>query len=163
MRHSRFPIVPTACVRRFGRDVLALCASVLAVLKSRRHVTTGATDARRTALARVACFTFASCALFWTAPTVHGQSYPSRPIRIIVPYPAGGAADLVARVVAEKLSGTWAPVVVEPKPGANGNIAADYVFRQPGDGYTFLVASGFLTVNPQFHPALKWSHKSFVP
>lgn len=94
---------------------------------------------------------------------VSAQNYPSRPVRLLVPYPAGGAADLMARVIAEKMSATWTPVIVEPKAGANGNIAADYVFRLPGDGYTFLVASGFLTVNPLMQPGLKWTHRSFVP
>jgi tripartite-type tricarboxylate transporter receptor subunit TctC len=91
------------------------------------------------------------------------QTYPARPVRIIVPYPAGGAADAMARVIAERMSANWAPVIVEPKPGANGNIAADYVHQLPGDGYTLLVASGFLTVNPLLSPGLKWSHRSFVP
>lgn len=97
------------------------------------------------------------------ATAAHAQSYPTRPVRLIVPYPAGGAADAMARVLAERMSAQWAPVIVEPKPGANGNIAADYVHQLPGDGYTLLVASGFLTVNPLMQPQLKWSHRSFVP
>jgi len=105
----------------------------------------------------------ASVALFAGVTEALAQSYPSRLVRLIVPYPVGGSADLVTRIVADKLSSSWAPVIVESKPGANGNIASDYVSRLPGDGYTFLVASGFLTVNPLLRPELKWTHKTFVP
>jgi len=56
------------------------------------------------------------------------QDYPTRPIRIIVPYPAGGSADLLPRIFAEKLSARWGqPVLVENRPGAGGNIGAEFV------------------------------------
>lgn len=126
----------------------------------RRQMSRASSHRWRTAFVRVmsTAFAFVLCTL-----SVEAQPYPSKPVRFIVPYAPGGAADVVARIVADKLSGTWAPVVVEPKPGANGNIGADYTLRQPGDGYTFLVASGFITVAPEFQPALKWSYKTFVP
>lgn len=120
---------------------------------------------------RIACrlrrilgaFALSCLCLVCGTTAAQAQTYPSRPIRIIVPYPAGGAADAMARVVAERMSANWTPVVVEPKPGANGNIAADYVHQLPGDGYTLLVASGFIAVNPLLQPQLKWTTHSFVP
>src|SRR5258708_20410066 len=71
--------------------------------------------------------------------TTSAQEWPARPVRIIVPFPAGGSADLMPRIVAEKLSEQWGqPVIVENRPGAAGNIRADIVFRSEPDGYTLL-------------------------
>ena len=67
------------------------------------------------------------------------QSYPSRPVRIIVPYPPGGATDVIARVVAQKLSESWAqPVVIENKAGASGSVGSEIVAKSTADGYTLL-------------------------
>src|ERR687884_1356443 len=78
-----------------------------------------------------------ACAL---AALAHAQSYPSKPIRFIVPYAAGGTSDILARQIGPKLSETWAqPVVVENKPGANGNVGADLVAKSAADGYTLLL------------------------
>jgi len=71
------------------------------------------------------------------------QDFPSRTVKIIVPFPAGGSLDVVARLVAEKLSEVWSqPVVVENRPGANGIVAADGFIKSPPDGYTILFATG---------------------
>lgn len=71
------------------------------------------------------------------------QDFPSRTVRVIVPFPAGGSLDVVARLVAEKLSEVWSqPVVVENRPGANGMVAADGFIKSPPDGYTILFATG---------------------
>lgn len=87
---------------------------------------------------------FVLCTLAWLLPAAiaWAQSiYPSKPIRIIVPYAAGGATDFFGRVVAEKLAARLGqPVLVESKPGAGGTLAADYVAKAPADGYTLLVA-----------------------
>jgi tripartite-type tricarboxylate transporter receptor subunit TctC len=69
------------------------------------------------------------------------SSYPSQPLRIVVPYPAGGATDTLARIVATKLQESWRqPVIVENKPGASGTIGNDLVAKAPRDGHTILLA-----------------------
>jgi tripartite-type tricarboxylate transporter receptor subunit TctC len=78
------------------------------------------------------------------------QSYPSKPVKLIVTYPPGGSSDLLARVFGQKLSEIWGhPVVVESKPGAAGSIGMDYAAKQPNDGYSFVVGNiGPAAVNP---------------
>jgi len=72
----------------------------------------------------------------------HAQPYPSKPIRFVVPYPAGGPLDTVARLLAQKVSAsTKQPVIVDNKPGAGGNIGADAVANAPPDGYTILMGA----------------------
>jgi tripartite-type tricarboxylate transporter receptor subunit TctC len=82
-------------------------------------------------------------------PALAQDSYPARPVRIVVPYPAGGVADLLPRTVGAKLSEKWKqPVVVENKPGASGNIGMAEGARAEPDGYTMVLApTGNLTVN----------------
>ncbi|HTK01749.1 MAG TPA: tripartite tricarboxylate transporter substrate binding protein [Bordetella sp.] len=81
------------------------------------------------------------------------DTYPSKPIRVIVPYVAGGAADITARVFAQKMSMSMGvALVVENKPGANGMIGTDFVSKAAPDGYTLLLdASGPLVVNPSLY------------
>jgi tripartite-type tricarboxylate transporter receptor subunit TctC len=96
---------------------------------------------------------------------VQGQEYPSRTVRIIVPFPAGGSADLMPRAVAEKLSDRWGqPVIVENRPGAAGNIGADLVFRAEPDGYTLLSAPPPpLVINKLLYKKLSYDAEKFVP
>lgn len=104
------------------------------------------------------------CSLGWTA--VQAQSYPSRPIRMVVPFPAGGSTDATARLIAEPLGQALGqPVIVENRPGANGNIAAEQVARAPADGYTlFFATSAILTINPALYRSLRFdSRKDFQP
>jgi tripartite-type tricarboxylate transporter receptor subunit TctC len=77
-------------------------------------------------------------------------SYPDRPIKFVVPYTAGGSNDVVARVLAQKLSANWGvPVIVENRSGAGGNLGAALVARSAADGYTFLITpNNLLTMNP---------------
>jgi len=94
---------------------------------------------------------FFLAAIFFCA--LAAAQYPSRPITIIVPIPPGGAPDIAARVIADKLSqNIGQPVVVENKAGANGNIANEFVARSQPDGYTLgLLADSQITVNPHLY------------
>jgi len=103
--------------------------------------------------------------LFLITCAAHAQDWPSRPVRIIVPFPAGGSADLMPRAVAEKLSEKWGqPVIVENRPGAAGNIGADAVFRADPDGYTLLSSPPPpLVINRSLYPKLSYDAGQFVP
>ncbi|WP_295526020.1 tripartite tricarboxylate transporter substrate binding protein [uncultured Pseudacidovorax sp.] len=92
------------------------------------------------------------------------QSYPNKPIRVIVPYAPGGVVDVQARAVTARMAVELGqPIVVEAKPGANGNIGAEFVARAPADGYTLLVSAPFLINNPLLEDHLRWAPKDFVP
>ena len=105
-------------------------------------------------------------ALAVVATPSHAQIYPSRPMRIVVPYPAGGTSDILARSIGQKLSEAWSqPILVENKPGANGNVGADFVAKAPPDGYTLLLADiGALAISPSVYPMLPFDPtKDFAP
>ena len=84
------------------------------------------------------------------------QAWPSKPVKIVVPFAAGGATDVVARLLAQKLTEAWGQtVVVENRAGAGGNIGADAVAKSPGDGYTLLMTSGsIVTANPHMYKVM---------
>ncbi len=84
------------------------------------------------------------------------QDYPSKPIRIVVPLPPGGSNDVLARILAQKMSETFGqPVIVENKPGAAGNIATEFMAKAEGDGYTIAIAPNqTVSVNPVLYPKL---------
>jgi tripartite-type tricarboxylate transporter receptor subunit TctC len=104
-------------------------------------------------------------ALLGCAAAAQAQSFPNKPIHLIVSYPPGGSSDLMARIVGEKLSGLWKqPVLVENKPGAAGSIGMEYAARQPGDGYTFVLANlGPALVNPIIQKVPYSMEKDFIP
>jgi tripartite-type tricarboxylate transporter receptor subunit TctC len=81
---------------------------------------------------------------------VEAQTYPNKPVRLIVTYPPGGSSDLMSRVYGAKLAELWGQqVIVESKPGAAGSIGMDFAAKQPNDGYTFVVGNlGPVAVNP---------------
>jgi len=90
--------------------------------------------------------------------------FPSRRVHVVLPYPAGGIVDIVTRIVTDRLSADWGqPIVVEPKPGANGNLAWNQVSRAEPDGYTWTFISPALIANPRMQPSIKWNEESFVP
>lgn len=77
------------------------------------------------------------------------QSYPAKPVSMVIPFPAGGAVDIVCRTVAQRMAEIWKqPVTVLNRPGAGGNIGVESVVRSPADGYTLLCASTALSINP---------------
>ena len=100
------------------------------------------------------------------APLASAQSWPSKPVRIVIQFPPGGSTDVVARILAQTVSASLGqPVIVENRPGADGAIAADHVIRSEPDGHTFFLASNtpmmqvpLLKKNPPYDPI-----KSFTP
>jgi len=91
------------------------------------------------------------------AVTARAETYPDKPIRIIVPFTPGSATDVVARAVAQQLSIRFSqPVVVDNKPGAGGTIGSAQVAKAAPDGYTLLVHSSGHTVNPSIYPSLTY-------
>ena len=86
------------------------------------------------------------------------QAWPTKPVKIVVPFAAGGATDVVARLLAQKLTEAWGQtVLVENRAGAGGNIGADAVAKSPADGYTLLMTSGsIVTANPHIYKSLTY-------
>ena len=94
------------------------------------------------------------------------QAYPTRAIKIIVPYPPGGTSDILARTIGQKLGDALGQtIVVENKPGANGNVGADLVAKSAPDGYTFLLADiGAIAISPSVYLTLPFDPtKDFSP
>lgn len=90
-------------------------------------------------------------------------AFPTKPIQIILPYPAGGIVDNITRVVTNKLATIWKqPIIVEPKPGANGNIAWDQLMRSKPDGYTWSFYGPAVIANPRIQDGVTFSEKNFV-
>ncbi len=103
---------------------------------------------------------------FVVAPdVVSAQDFPSRPIRIVIPYSPGSVADVFARIIAHPMAEQWkGAIVVESKSGANGSIAAEEVARAAPDGYTWLLVTTFFTASPALNASLRWDPvKDFVP
>lgn len=115
--------------------------------------------------AKFTALTIAFCAMAGLG-TVHAQTYPSKPIRMVVPYAAGGNADITARLIARKMSESMGvPILVDNKGGANGMIGTDIVAKAPADGYTLLMdASGPLVINPVLYAQVPYDPlKDLVP
>jgi tripartite-type tricarboxylate transporter receptor subunit TctC len=94
------------------------------------------------------------------------QAFPAKPIRIVVPYTPGGTSDILARVIGQKMTDGWGqPVVVDNKPGANGNVGADLVAKAPADGYTVLLTDiGGLCISASVYPGLPFDPaRHFAP
>ena len=96
-------------------------------------------------------------------PSAHAQDYPTRTVKIIVPFPAGGSADVIPRIVGDWLSHKWGrPVVIENRPGAAGNIGAELAYKAEPDGYTLLSAPPPpLVINQNLYPKLNFDPALF--
>jgi tripartite-type tricarboxylate transporter receptor subunit TctC len=99
------------------------------------------------------------------APMVQAQSFPTKPVTIVVPYPPGGGADILARTLGQKLSARWGqPVLVDNRAGAGGSIGTAFVAKAPADGYTLLMASPSHTINGSLYKNLTFDAvKNFSP
>jgi tripartite-type tricarboxylate transporter receptor subunit TctC len=110
--------------------------------------------------------TFVALAAFTAAVAAHAQAFPSRTIRVIVPFPAGGGTDLIAREVTQKVTqSTGWTFVVENKPGAGGNLGVDTVAKSPADGYTIVLGqTSNLAINPTLYAKMSYdSVKDLAP
>jgi tripartite-type tricarboxylate transporter receptor subunit TctC len=126
----------------------------------------------QTTIARIRSFLAIAAAtlLVWLpAGTVVAQSasaYPSRPVKLVIPFPPGGPLDIIGRLIAQKASEDWGQsVVVDNRPGAGGNIGADLVAKSPPDGYTILMgALSTHAVNPSLYAKMPYDAvKDFAP
>jgi tripartite-type tricarboxylate transporter receptor subunit TctC len=133
---EKYPIMAIGAIRYGGRMNSWRCAWLAGVLMS---------------------------AFAWAQDPAPG--YPARPIRVIVPFPAGGAADALPRIVGERLAARWGqPVLVENRAGASGSIGAEAVARAEPDGYTLLATPPApLVINPSLYAKLPYDPTQFVP
>jgi tripartite-type tricarboxylate transporter receptor subunit TctC len=117
---------------------------------------------RRAAFAAAAGLALAALA---AAPVAHAQAWPTKPVRIIVPYPPGGPTDIVARVVGQRLADRLKqPFVIENRAGAGGNLGAEAAARAGADGYTLLLGTTAHAINPSLFKSLGYDiQKDFVP
>jgi len=116
----------------------------------------------KTLLRKFAVSTFCMAA----AASAMAQNYPNKPIRIVVPYAAGGTSDILARQIGPKLTESWGqPVIVENRAGANGNVGAEFVAKSTPDGYTLLLTDlGGLVISASVYPKLPFNpSKDFSP
>jgi tripartite-type tricarboxylate transporter receptor subunit TctC len=107
---------------------------------------------------------FLTSILFWAA-AAFAQQYPTKPVRMVVPFPAGGPADIVARQLGVKLTEEWGQaLVIENRPGAAGNIGIAFVARAAPDGYTILLATSGFMCNPSLYKNVGYDpFKDFAP
>src|SRR5579884_864192 len=114
---------------------------------------------------RLAAFAFAFAAAGATPVAAPAQDFPSRTVRIVVPFPAGGTADVMPRVIADWLSRKWGQaVIIENKTGAAGNIGAEAAYNAAADGYTLLASPAPpLVINQNLYPKLGFDPTQFVP
>ena len=106
-----------------------------------------------------------STALAWSSAARAQQAYPAKPIRLILPFPPGGSTDIVARLIGQKLTESWnQPVLIENRPGAGGNIAAETAARAAPDGYTLFQVNVANAIGATLYPKLSYDLiTSFAP
>ena len=103
--------------------------------------------------------------LLLAAPFIHAQQYPAKSIRIVTGFAPGGPTDIYARLIGQKLTAAWGQtVIVDARPGASGNIAADHVAKSAADGYTLMLPSFSIAVNPSLNNKLPYDLlRDFAP
>ena len=107
---------------------------------------------------------FTAALALGAAALAHAQPFPSKPIKVVVPYPVGGAVDVMTRLITSHMQQTLGqPVIVENRPGANANIGPDVVSKAAPDGYTVLATATYLIANPLVETGLRWTPKELVP
>jgi tripartite-type tricarboxylate transporter receptor subunit TctC len=114
---------------------------------------------------RIALGLLASLTLIALPQLAAAQAFPGKPIKFIVPFPAGGINDILARIIADKLQAKWGqPIIIEQRTGAGGNIGADLTAQAEPDGHTILVAPpGPLAINGSLYKKLTYKPEDFVP
>ena len=116
--------------------------------------------AERAVLMRDFSFSLASATLataLMGASLAQAQDYPIKPIRFLVPFPPGGATDAFARIMGQKMADTWGQqVVIDNRPGAGGNLAAELALKTPADGYTIIIVGMSHAVNISIYPKLNY-------
>jgi tripartite-type tricarboxylate transporter receptor subunit TctC len=96
--------------------------------------------------------------------TALAQGFPSAPVRILVPFPPGGAVDIVARTLGDELSRRWGQsIIIDNRPGAGGVIASQALVKSPADGYTLILVAAGHAINPHFHAKLPYEFSDFTP
>lgn len=100
-----------------------------------------------------------------TASLAHAQDYPSKAVRIVVPFPAGGTTDILSRAIGQRLTEQWKqPIVIDNRPGAGANLGAEIAAKAPADGYTLFMASTTHSINRSLQPKLGYDLlKDFTP
>ena len=105
-----------------------------------------------------------SAALSVLAPLARASTFPAKPIKVLVPYAAGGVVDVQARAVIQTMAEILkVSIVVEPRPGASGSIAAEAVAQAAPDGYTLMVSASFINSAPMIETNLRWSTRRVTP
>ena len=93
------------------------------------------------------------------------ESFPNRPVRVLIPYSAGSVVDVFGRIVTQNMAAQWnGSIILESKSGANGSIAAEEVARAAPDGHTWLMVTTFFTTSPSLNISLRWDPiRDFIP
>jgi tripartite-type tricarboxylate transporter receptor subunit TctC len=113
---------------------------------------------------RIAALAASLCVALLVTLAASAQQYPSKPVKILIPFPPGGVTDNATRVIAQKLSERLGQqFYIENQPGAGGNLGMGAVAKAPGDGYTILVTSTSIAVNPSLYVKVPYDIKDFIP
>ena len=121
---------------------------------------------RTMTISRIGVITSTWLAAFALSGAVWAQeSFPNRPVRLVIPYSAGSVVDVFGRIVTQNMAAQWnASIILESKSGANGSIAAEEVARAAPDGYTWLMVTTFFTTSPSLNISLRWDPvRDFIP